>query len=63
VKNKLSFRLNFRSVLFLAGFVTLAGNLLLATKIWSLWPLLISVFFSVMDIYHAVYSMLDQVIS
>ncbi len=63
MKNKLSFRLNFRSVLFLAGFVTLAGNLLLATKIWSLWPLLISVFFSVMDIYHAVYSMLDQVIS
>jgi hypothetical protein len=63
VKNKLSFRLNFRSVLLLAGFVTLAGNALLATKIWSLWLLLISVFFSVMDIYHAVYSMLDQALS
>jgi len=63
VKNKLSFHLNFRSVLLLAGFVTLAGNLLLATKIWRLWPLLISVFFSVMDIYHAVYSMLNQALS
>ncbi len=57
------FHLNFRSVFLLAGFIALAGNLLLATKIWSLWPLLISVFFSVMDIYHAVYSMLDQALS
>lgn len=63
MKNILSFRLDFRSVLLLVGFIALAGNLLLAPKIWSLWPLLISVFFSVMDIYHAVYSMLNQVIS
>jgi len=63
VKNKLSFHLNFRSVILLVGFIALAGNLLLATKIWRLWPLLISVFFSVMDIYHAVYSMLNQALS
>ena len=63
MKNKLSFRLNFRNVLLLTGFIALAGNLLLTTKLWSLWPLLISVFFSVMDIYHAVYSMLNQALS
>jgi hypothetical protein len=45
------------------GVITLAGNLLLATKIWKLWPLLISIFFSFVDIYHAVYSILNQFIS
>lgn len=60
---KTPFRLNLRFILLATGIIVFAGNLLFAAKIWRLWPLLISVFFSVMDIYHAVYSMLDQVIS
>jgi len=54
---------NVRFILMSLGVITLAGNLLLATKIWKLWPLLISIFFSLMDIYHAVYSILNQFIS
>jgi hypothetical protein len=54
---------NVRFILISLGVITLAGNLLLATKIWKLWPLLISIFFSLMDIYHAVYSILNQFIS
>lgn len=56
-------KVNLRFILLSLGAITLAGNLLLATKIWSLWPLLISIFFSFMDIYHAMYSMLNQFIS
>lgn len=56
-------RLNFRFVLLMAGVVVLAGNLLLATKIWKLWPLIVSMFFSFMDIYAALYAMVTEFIS
>jgi len=37
--------------------------MLLATKIWKLWPLLVSMFFSFMDIYAALYAMVTEFIS
>jgi hypothetical protein len=55
--------LNFRFVLLTAGVVVLAGNLLLAAKIWKLWPLIVSMFFSFMDIYAALYAMVTEFIS
>jgi len=60
---KTPFRLNFRFVLLTAGVVVLAGNLLLAAKIWKLWPLIVSMFFSFMDIYAALYAMVTEFIS
>jgi hypothetical protein len=63
MKSKHPFHLNFRVVLLSAGVITLAGNMLLATKIWKLWPMLISIFFSFMDIYTALYSIFNEFIS
>jgi len=63
VKTKHPFHFNFRFVLLSAGVIVLAGNMLLATKIWKLWPLLVSMFFSFMDIYAALYAMVTEFIS
>jgi hypothetical protein len=63
VKPKHPFHFNFRTVLLSAGVITIAGNMLLATKIWKLWPLLISIFFSFMDIYTTLYSIINEFIS
>jgi hypothetical protein len=63
VKTAHPFYLNFRFVLLSAGVIVLAGNMLLATKIWKLWPLLVSMFFSFMDIYAALYAMVTEFIS
>jgi hypothetical protein len=57
------FKINFRVIVLTLGVITLAGNMLLATKIWKLWPVLISIFFSFMDIYAALYSIFNQFIS
>jgi hypothetical protein len=63
VKIKHPFHLNFRFVLLSAGVVVIAGNMLLATKTWKLWPLIVSMFFSFMDIYTALYAMVTEFIS
>jgi hypothetical protein len=63
MKVKSTFNINYRVILFSLGIIVLAGNLMVATKISKLWPLLVSIFFSFMDIYHAMYSMLNQFIS
>jgi hypothetical protein len=55
--------INPRFILLALGVITFAGNMFLTTKIWKLWPILISMFFSFMDIYIAVYSILNQFIS
>jgi hypothetical protein len=39
------------------------GNILFTTKIWQLWPYTISIFFSCMDIYLAMHSMIHKFIS
>jgi hypothetical protein len=55
--------LNSRFILLSAGVIVLAGNILLATKAWKLWPLIVSMFFSFMDIYAALYAMVTEFIS
>jgi hypothetical protein len=63
MKAKPSFNLTGKTILLMLGVITLAGNMMLATKIWKLWPTLLSMFFSFMDIYLAVYSIFNQFIS
>jgi hypothetical protein len=63
VKTQHLFHLNFRFVLLSAGTIILVGNILLATKIWKLWPLIVSMFFSFMDIYTTLYTMATEFIS
>jgi hypothetical protein len=63
VKATHPFHLNPRFILLSAGVIVLAGNMLLATKIWKLWPLIVSMFFSFMDIYAALYTMVTEFIS
>jgi hypothetical protein len=57
------FALNSRLLLLGGGIITIAGNVLFAAKISRLWPMAVSIFFSVMDIYTATYSILHQFIS
>ena len=63
MKTKHLFQFNLRFVLLSAGVIVLAGNMLLATKIWKLWPLIVSMFFSFMDIYVALHAMVTEFIS
>ena len=58
-----SFHFNPRSALLSIGVITLLGNILLTTKIWQLWPYTITIFFSCMDIYLALHSMIQKIIS
>jgi hypothetical protein len=63
MKAKHALNLNATSIFLTICVITLTGNLLLAAKIWKLWPLTISIFFASVKIYTALNSILNQLTS
>jgi hypothetical protein len=49
--------------LLIIGVIALAGNIFLVTKIWKLWPVIVSIFFASVKIYTVFSLFLNQLFS